>query len=232
MSHLGLRLSGIEAVPSSAVIEIGLTGGIGAGKSTVAAGLVQRGAVLIDADEIVRDLQRPGQPVFEAMVQRWGETVVAENGSLDRGAVATIVFGDEDELKALNDIVHPAVAEAMVAQRKALVDQEATGSSAVAVLDIPLLVRADGKSLADQYADLAGIVVVDVDPELAIERLVKHRGFSEDDARKRIANQATREARRAVADFLIDNSAGLEDLHAEIARCWEWIETLAVTPPS
>ena len=118
------------------MIEIGLTGGIGSGKSTVADLLVERGAVFIDADRIVRDLQSPGGAVFAAMVERWGDRIVANDGTLDRQAVAEIVFNDEDELKALNDLVHPAVGEAMKEQREA-----AVGTDAIVVLDIPLLVR-------------------------------------------------------------------------------------------
>ena len=156
------------------MIEIGLTGGIGSGKSTVADGLVARGAVLIDADRIVRELQEPGAPVFEAMVERWGPRIVAADGTLDRAAVAAIVFGDED----------------------------------------------------DQYANLAGIVVVDIDPELAVRRLVKFRGFSRRDALARIRNQASREARRAVADRVIDNSGTLEELRPQIDFVWSWIKTL------
>ena len=149
------------------VIEIGLTGGIGSGKSTVADLLVERGAVLIDADRIVRELQAPGGSVFAGMVERWGDAIVSSDGSLDRQAVAEIVFNDEGELKALNDLVHPAVGEEMKAQREAVL-----GTDAIVVLDIPLLVRADGTSDKDRYANLSGIVVVDVDTEIAVERLV------------------------------------------------------------
>jgi dephospho-CoA kinase len=209
------------------VIEIGLTGGIGAGKSTVADHLVARGAVLIDADRIVRDLQEPGEPVFEAMVERWGSRIVADDGTLDRAAVAEIAFTDDDELTALNDIVHPAVGKEMVARRA-----EVEGTDAVVVLDIPLLVRADGESIVEQYRNLAGIIVVDIDPELAVERLVAHRGFDEDDARARIANQASREARREVADVVIDNSGDLASLEPQIDACWEWIQTLPHTEPA
>lgn len=212
------------------MIEIGLTGGIGSGKSTVADLLVERGAVLIDADRIVRELQAPGGSVFDAMVERWGDTIVADDGTLDRQAVADIVFNDEDELKALNDLVHPAVGEAMKQQREA-----AMGTDAVVVLDIPLLVRADGTSDKDRYANLAGIVVVDVDTDLAADRLVQHRGFSSDDARARMANQASREDRRAVADVVIDNSGSLDDLVAQVDEAWAWMRALphpdeSVTP--
>lgn len=187
----------------------------------MADGLVARGAVLIDADRIVRELQEPGKPVFEAMVERWGKKIVAKDGTLDRAAVAAIAFSDEDELEALNDIVHPAVGLEMVRLRK-----DVEGTDAVVILDIPLLVRADGESIADQYSNLAGIIVVDVDPELAVERLVVYRGFDEADARSRIANQASREARRAVADRVIDNSGDLSELEPQINFVWSWISTL------
>lgn len=204
------------------MIEIGLTGGIGSGKSTVADGLVARGAELIDADRIVRDLQAPGAPVFVRMVERWGDRVVAADGALDRAAVAEIVFGDEAELQALNEIVHPAVAEEMRVRREGF-----DASDAIVILDIPLLVRADGTSDRDRYADLAGIIVVDVDSELAIERLITFRGFSESDARARVANQATREDRRAVADIVIDNSGSIEELEPQIDAAWEWAQGVA-----
>ncbi len=203
------------------MIEIGLTGGIGAGKSTVADALTERGAVLIDADRIVHDLQEPGAPVFLAMVGRWGDRIVSADGHLDRAAVAGIVFDDADELKALNDIVHPAVAAEMAASREFLADTDS-----IVVLDIPLLVPADGESPRAPYSDLAGIIVVDIDPEIAVERLVSQRGFSRADARARIASQAGREARLAVADFVIDNSGSHESLHRQIDAAWQWAKSL------
>ncbi len=207
------------------MIEIGLTGGIGSGKSTVAEMFVDRGAVLIDADQIVRDLQQPGGAVFDAMVDRWGSRIVAEDGTLARDVVASIVFSDEAELTALNSIVHPAVAEEMKARRAAL-----HGTDAVVVLDIPLLVRPDGESLADRYADLAAIIVVDVDPDITLDRLVTHRGFDPADAQARIAAQASRDARRAVADRVLDNSGSLEDLKTQVADAWDWVSSLPHPP--
>ena len=188
------------------------------------AGLVERGAVLIDADQIVHDLQRPGEPVFEAMVQRWGQAVLADDGTLDRAAVAEIVFNDADELAALNAMVHPAVGEEMV-KRRAAAAEEAPG--AVVVLDIPLLVRPDGEPIANRYRNLSGIVVVDADPEVAVQRLVADRGLSEDDARARIARQADREARLAVADFVIDNNGTPAELEPQIDACYRWAASLA-----
>ena len=203
------------------MIEIALTGGMGSGKSTVADAFVDRGAELIDADRIVRELQEPGQPVFEAMVQRWGAAVVAEDGTLNRGAVAEIAFNEADELKVLGEIVHPALYNEIERRRGLL-----TGSDAVVVLDLPLLVGADGTSIADQFGVLAGIVVVDADLETTVERLVASRGFDEADARARIANQASREARIAVADLVIDNSGDLTALNRNIDEAWNWITSL------
>ena len=196
------------------VLEIGLTGGIGSGKSTVADLLVERGATLIDADAIVRELQAPGRPVYTAMVERWGSDIVADDDSLDRQAVADRVFGDPDELFALNAIVHPAVGDEMTRRREVLADTDAT-----VLLDIPLLVESG-------HGGFGGIVVVDVDPDLAAQRLVEHRGFTEEDARKRMARQAPREDRLARADFVIENSGTFDDLVAEVDRCWAWIATL------
>lgn len=191
---------------------LGLTGGIGSGKSTVGALLVERGAVLLDADAMVRELQQPGMPVFEAMVERFGPGVVAADGSLDRAAVAEVVFNDPEALQDLNDIVHPAVGE-RINQR--LVELAETDE--VVVLDIPLLVEGDRQGYA-------GVIVVDTDPEVALRRLVEHRGFSEADARARMANQASRDERLARADVVVRNDGSLDDLAAEVDRAWAWIE--------
>ena len=193
---------------------VGLTGGIGSGKSTVSALLAQRGAVVIDADRITRELQAPGAPVFEAMVERFGAGIVAADGALDRQAVADIVFNDAASLADLNAIVHPAVGAEIARQMEA-----ATGTDATVILDVPLLVES-GRS------DLAALLVVDVDPELAIERLVGQRGMREDDARARMAHQASRSERVAKADIVIDNSGDLAALEAEVDRAWAAIEAM------
>ena len=164
---------------------VGLTGGIGAGKSTVSAQLSARGAVVIDADLITREVQEPGQPVFDAMVERFGPGIVAADGTLHRQAVADIVFNDMEALKDLNGIVHPAVGAEIANRMAAEVDTEH-----IVVLDVPLLVES-GRD------DLASMIVVDTDPEIAIRRLVEQRGFTEADARARIARQASREERLA-----------------------------------
>jgi dephospho-CoA kinase len=194
------------------VLSLGLTGGIGSGKSTASALLEERGAVVVDADRIVQELQKPGQPVFEAMVAEFGPAVVAADGALDRQAVADIVFGDADALARLNAIVHPAVG-ATIAERLV----ELADTDHVVILDIPLLVES-GRD------DLAAVIVVDVDPEIAVQRLIEHRGFTEADARARMARQVSRDERLAKADVVIDNSGTLDDLRAQVESLWERIE--------
>ena len=202
------------------VLEIGLTGGIGAGKSTVAQLLVRWGAVLIDADGIVRDLQQPGAAVFVRMVEQFGPRIVRADGTLDRAAVAEIVFSDKGQLAALNGIVHPAVTNEMTRRRQALAATDST-----VVLDIPLLIETN-------YVDLDAVVVVDADPEIAIRRLIEQRGFTEADARARVASQASRAERLAIADFVIDNSGSLDDIAERVAKCWQWICSLPRPEPS
>ncbi|MBM3663568.1 MAG: dephospho-CoA kinase [Actinobacteria bacterium] len=193
---------------------IGLTGGIGSGKSSVSAALARRGAVVVDADAIVHQLQQPGTEVFVEMVDRFGAGIVAPDGTLDRPAVAAIVFSDPEALSDLGAIVHPRV-HAEIDRRVT----EASGTDAVVVLDIPLLDR-------NGWPGLIGTIVVDLDPEVAVERLVAHRGFTEVDARARIANQADRAERLALADFVVNNEGTLEDLESEVDRAWDWIGSL------
>ena len=197
------------------MLVVGLTGGIGSGKSTVSALLAAKGAVVVDADAVVHELQRPGTAVFEAIVDRFGNGIVAADGSLDRSAVADIVFNDPDALADLNGIVHPAVGAEIVRRM-----DELSTTDAVVVLDVPLMVES-----ARGYP-VAGLIVVDVDPEVALRRLVEQRGMRENDARARIARQASREERRARADVVIENSGSLDDLAAQVDRAWRWIEAL------
>lgn len=204
-------------VGSSPVQLIGLTGGIGSGKSSVSALLAKRGAVVVDADAITRELQHPGSAVFEAMVERFGPGIVASDGSLDRQAVADVVFADPAALADLGTIVHPAVG-AEIARR---LEEEATTDHLV-ILDVPLLVES-GRD------DMAALIVVDVDPEVAVRRLVEQRGMREDDARARMARQVSRSDRLAKADIVIDNSGTLEDLEAAVAAAWPAI-TAAAAP--
>ena len=196
------------------MILIGLTGGMGSGKSSVSVRLAAKGAVVIDADAITRSLQAPGQPVLEQMVARFGPGILQADGSLDRQAVADIVFADPAALADLNAIVHPAVG-AEIARR--LGEESATDH--VVVLDVPLLVES-GRN------DLRALIVVDVDPEVAVDRLVRFRGVREDDARARMARQASREQRLASADLVIDKGGSEADLDPEVERAWTWIQAL------
>lgn len=200
------------------MIAVGLTGGIGAGKSTVSAALARRGAVVIDADAITREVQQPGTEVFAAIVERFGAGVVGADGNLDRQALADVVFADPEQLAELGKIVHPAVG-AEIARR--LEAERATDH--VVILDVPLM--AESERLRPPH-----IVVVDVDPEIAVERLVHQRGMREDDARARMARQASREDRRAIASKVVDNSGSLESLEVQLDDLWAWMTALPPDP--
>jgi dephospho-CoA kinase len=200
------------------MILVGLTGGIGSGKSTVSARLAARGAVILDADAITRDVQMPGSPVLIELAERFGPEVLATDGSLQRQALADIVFTDPEALKALNAIVHPAVGREM---NRRMIEQRTTTN--VVILDIPLLTE-------NPREGLQGRIVVDVPVETQVERLVKHRGFDEADARARIARQASRDERLATADFVVDNSGSPEDLEPQIDRLWNWLTSLPQLP--
>jgi dephospho-CoA kinase len=196
------------------MILIGLTGGIGSGKSEVARLLTERGAEIIDADLIVRELQQPGAEVYEKMIELFGSEVVAADKSLDRTAIAKKVFTDESLLKTLNQLVHPIVRRVMNERVESFRDTDK-----VVVLDIPLLVE-------NPREGLDGVLVVDLDAEIAVKRLVEQRNMSADDARARIAKQATREQRLAIADHVIDNSGDRNALTQKIEIAWSWIKSL------
>ena len=197
---------------------VGLTGGIGAGKSTVSELLAEHGAVIVDADRIARELQAPGSPVLDRMAERFGDHVVRDDGSLDRAAVADIVFGESDEAKQaladLNGIVHPAMHREIRRQIAAQADTDH-----VVVLDFPLL----GENPRD---DIAATIVVDVPVEVAVQRLVEHRGMDEADARKRIASQIGRDERLAQATHVVDNSGDVDQLRDEVTDLWAALEEL------
>lgn len=199
------------------MILLGLTGGIGSGKSTVSALLAARGAVVIDADAITRELQAPGAPLLDEISARFGEGVISGDGSLDRAALAAIVFADADALADLNKIVHPAVAREM---DKRMTEQRSTDN--VVVLDIPLLAENPRKGLS-------GIIVVDVAVDVAVDRLVNQRGMDESDARARIGKQASREERLKIADVVVDNSGDLVALERRVDEVWAWAVAL---PPA
>lgn len=190
------------------MLKVGLTGGIGSGKSAVSARLVERGAVLVDADLAARDVVARGTPGLAAVVAAFGEEVLLSDGSLDREGLGRIVFTDPEARQRLNGIVHPLVGVRMREM------EAGAATDAIVVYDIPLLVE---NSLSSAY-DV--VVVVDVAPEVQLDRLVGLRGMSEEDARARLAAQATREQRRAAADIVLDNSGTLDDLDRQVAALW------------
>lgn len=204
------------------MLVVGLTGGIGSGKSTVSARLADRGAVIIDADAIVRELQAPGGDAYVGIVERFGPAVVATDGTLDRPALAALVFSDDAARADLNSLTHPLVGREMATRMAA---QAATDN--IVVLDIPLLAERGRGAYP-----VAGVVVVDCPVEVAVARLVEHRGFSEQDARARVAAQISREDRRAIADVVLDNGGTLEQLEAQLDGVWTWLEDLRATPPT
>ncbi|MEU6543461.1 dephospho-CoA kinase [Streptomyces sp. NPDC046859] len=191
------------------MLKVGLTGGIGAGKSAVSRLLVEHGAVLIDADRIAREVVAPGTPGLAAVVEAFGEDVLAADGGLDRPKLGSIVFADPERLAVLNSIVHPLVG----ARSREL--EEAAAGDAVVVHDVPLLTE---NGLAPLY-DL--VIVVDAGPATQLDRLVRLRGMTEEDARARMAAQATREQRRAIADIVVDNDVPLEELRRRVKDVWE-----------
>lgn len=197
------------------MLKLGLTGGIGAGKSAVSRLLISYGAVLIDSDRIAREVVEPGTPGLAAVVAEFGPGVLTPDGGLDRPKLGGMVFGDPDRLRALNGIVHP-----LVRARSAELEM-AAGPDSIVVHDVPLLVENGMAALYDL------VVVVDASPETQLDRLVRLRGMAESEARKRMAAQATREERRAAADVVIDNDGPLEALEPQVRRVWQGLRERA-----
>jgi dephospho-CoA kinase len=195
---------------------VALTGGIGSGKSTVSQRLADRGAVIIDADAIVRELQQAGSPLLGRLAERFGADIIRADGELDRAALAAIAFHDDEALADLNKIVHPEV-RAEIARR---IVAEA-GTDHVVVVDIPLLEVAP----RGQAVEFAAVIVVDTPVDVAVDRLVTYRGLAEADARARIAKQISREDRRAAADRVVDNSGDLAALDAQVDELWKWLSS-------
>lgn len=200
LSPAGPKLSGM--------LKVGLTGGIGAGKSEVSRLLVRHGAVLIDADRIAREVVAPGTPGLAAVVDAFGADVLAPDGGLDRPRLASIVFADPERLAVLNSIVHPLVG----ARSREL--ESAAAENAVVIHDVPLLAENALRPLYDL------VVVVDASPETQLDRLVRLRGMTEEDARARMAAQATRDKRLQIADVVIDNDVPLEELERRVGEVW------------
>jgi dephospho-CoA kinase len=207
------------------VLRVGLTGGIGSGKSEVARRLVAHGAVLIDADLAAREVVVPGSGGLKRIVAAFGDDVLGPDGSLDRARLGEIVFKDPELRAQLNAIVHPLVRQWMLAAERTAV-QAADPPGPIIVHDVPLLAESRGKGGFDL------VIVVDVPPELQIERLVGQRGMTPDQAGARMNAQASREQRLEVADIVIDNSGSLADLDRRVAALWADLQRRAGLSPS
>ena len=190
------------------MLRIGLSGGIGAGKSTVSSTLSDLGGVVVDGDVISREVVEPGTAGLAKLVEAFGEQILSDDGSLNRPALAAIAFSDEEKRQTLNGIVHP-----LVGKRRAELIASA-GEDAVVVEDIPLLVES---GMAPMFPL---VVIVNADEDLRVKRLIEHRGFTEEDARARIAAQATEEQRRAVADVWLDNTGSTDELVEQARELW------------
>ncbi|MEV8402898.1 dephospho-CoA kinase [Streptomyces niveus] len=191
------------------MLKVGLTGGIGAGKSEVSRLLVSYGAVLVDADKIAREVVEPGTPGLDAVVDAFGPGVLTADGRLDRPKLGALVFADDDKRATLNAIVHPLV------RARSVELESAAGEEDIVVHDVPLLVESELTGLYDM------VVVVDASPGTQLDRLVRLRGMAESEARSRMAAQATRERRTAAADLVIDNDGPLEKLEPQVRAVWE-----------
>lgn len=190
-------------------MRIGLTGGIASGKSTVSGMLRELGAVVIDADQLAREVVARGTPGLAAVVAEFGDQLLTPDGELDRPRMGELVFGDEDARKRLEAIIHPLVFERIVEI------EAGTGSDDVVVHDIPLLAESGRADTFD------AVIVVDAPTEVQVERMVRDRGWSEADARSRIAAQASREDRLSIASYVVENTGTLEDLRQRVTEVFE-----------
>jgi len=199
------------------MLKVGLTGGIGSGKSWVSARLASHGAVVVDADLLAREVVAGGSPGFERVVARFGPQVVGPDGRLDRQALGRRVFADAADLADLNAIVHPLVGE----RASTLIEQAELAGVPMVVHDVPLLVE---NGLANSY-DV--VVVVDAPVEVQLSRLVGDRGMSREDALARIAQQSTRDVRLAAADEVLDNGGTLDELADQVDLLWQRLRARA-----
>lgn len=202
------------------MLRVGLTGGIGAGKSEVSKRLAAQGAVVIDADLIAREVVAPGTDGLAEIVAAFGPGILTPDGALDRVRLGDIVFADPDKLASLNAIVHPRVGMRM----REL--EDGAGPGAVVVHDVPLIAE---NGLAGAY-DL--VVVVDVQPRVQVDRLVRQRGMSREQAEARLAAQASREERLAIATIVVDNSGSLAELDRQAGELWAELRRRARTRPA
>lgn len=195
------------------MFRLGLTGGIGSGKSTVSARLASHGAIVIDYDALAREAVKPGTPALAAIVERFGDGVIAADGTLDRPALGAVVFGDDTARHDLEAITHPAIFDLAIAREATVPDD------AVVVHDHPLLVEVG----MDAFCDL--VIVIDAPENVQLERLMTLRGMTEADARARLAAQTSREERAAAADIVLDNTGSIEDLEARVDEIWTRISS-------
>ncbi|MCL4433764.1 MAG: dephospho-CoA kinase [Actinobacteria bacterium] len=195
------------------VLAVGLSGGIGSGKSTVARALASRGATIVDADLIAREVCRPGMPAFDALVAEFGTGILSGDGEVDRKKLASLVFGNREMLDALNAITHPEIGAVLIGRREAL---DHTGG--VGVFDIPLL-SADHKKILR----LDVVVVVDCPGEVAVSRIMSARSMTREEAEARLAAQISRTERLSLADYVLDNSGTVDRLSREVERLWHWL---------
>lgn len=196
-------------------MRVGLTGGIGSGKSTVSAILDELGAVIIDADVLAREVVAKGTPGLDAVVAAFGPELLTPDGDLDRPAMGRLVFADEDRRRILEGIIHPLVFERIVAL------EEAAGEHDIVVHDIPLLAESGRADTFD------AVIVVDADPETQIERLVRDRGWTRGDAESRMLAQSERDERLAIATHVIENHGDLDELRARVAEVFEQLRAIA-----
>ena len=190
------------------MLRVGLTGGIGSGKSAVSEMLADHGAVIIDYDQLAREVVEPGRPALSEIARRFGDDVLKADGSLDRPALGAIVFNDPESLRTLEAITHPAI-RALAAAREASAD-----ANAIVVHDNALLVE------MGHHTDCDAVIVVDVPQDVRIARLVETRGMTPVEARARITNQTSRESRTGVADFVVDNTGSLDELALIVGGLW------------
>lgn len=190
-------------------MRVGLTGGVASGKSTVSAILRELGAVVIDADQIARDVVAKGTPGLERVVEAFGPEVLTPEGEMDRPRVGQIVFADDDKRKVLESIIHPLVFEQTVAM------EEAAPEGAVIVHDIPLLTE------SGRAEDFDAVIVVHAPHHVQVERMVSDRGWDEEHAHSRIAAQATHEQRAKIATYIIDNTGSVDDLRRRVHEVYD-----------
>ncbi|ACT00198.1 dephospho-CoA kinase [Paenibacillus sp. JDR-2] len=193
-------------------MKIGLTGGIATGKSTVAAMLVERGAMLVDADQVAREVVMPGEPALEAVASAFGQAVIHTDGTLDRKALGGIVFNNRELLAQLENILHPAIRNRM---QQRIRQYEELNPRQLVVADIPLLYETGQEKLYD------GVMVVYVPRTLQLKRLMERNGLAEDEAQRRIGLQMDIEQKRSHAEWVIDNSGSLDETRRQVDDFWK-----------